>query len=352
MKDLSFIKDLKSLDLAKSYNTYKSVKQQGKASRISYIPPRFTFTLTSKCNLRCPTCQYVLTDPALFENAGLMKFDDYKSILDKYKRYIKSITLTGGEVTLHPEMEKFIDYALSLGLKVGAISNGILIRKKLASIKKLDDFNITLDAYDYESFARNRGGTVKQWESIMAGLDTLRENNIKFTISFLATSKNIGELFQLIELADRYQPTTLRLNSFNPHQDTRDLVLTKSDPQVMQVISEIMKRTDYSYKIKLPFVFDDQHAYFNHKICVYPWHGVYINEECDVAYCCQLPHESRIGNMRNGYQFNSPKMLNWRKTLMNHKLPVDCRYCHRRFKGNYTKFIAAKKKWVVLDPFL
>jgi hypothetical protein len=129
------------------------------------------------------------------------------------------------------------------------------------------------------------------------------------------------------------------------------LVLTKSDPQVMQVIAEIMKRNDYSYNIKLPFVFDDQHTYFSNKICVYPWHGAYINEKCDVAYCCQLPHESRIGNMRNGYNFNSKKMLSWRKMLMNHKLAVDCRFCHRRFKGDYTKFIAAKKKWKVLDPF-
>ena len=351
MINLSFIKDLKYLELAKSYNTYKSIRQQTKRSRISYVPPRFTFTLTSKCNLRCPTCQYVLTDPTLFENAGLMRFEDYQRILDQYKKYIKNLTLTGGEVTLHPQMEKFIDYAKSLGVKVGAISNGILIRKKWAAIKKLDDFNITLDAYDEQSFARNRGGTDKQWESIMAGLQKLREHHVEFTISFLATSKNITELFQLIELADAYHPTTLRLNSINPHSETRDLVLTKSDTRVMQVMTEIMKRNDYPYNIKLPFVFDDRHPYFRNKICVYPWHGVYINENCDVAYCCQLAHEPRIGNMCDSYDFNSPDMLSWRKMLMNHKLVVDCRFCHRRFKGDYSKFIANKKTWQDNDPF-
>jgi MoaA/NifB/PqqE/SkfB family radical SAM enzyme len=293
-----------------------------------------------------------LTDPQLFENAGLMRFDDYTRILDHYKRYITSLTLTGGEVTLHPEMEKFIDYAQSLGLKVATISNGILIRKKISSFKKLDDVNITLDAHDYESFSRNRGGTVKQWESIMEGLEALKQNSVKFTISFLATSKNIDDLFQLIELADRFQPTTLRLNSINPHGSDRDLVLTKSDAHVVQILSEIMKRKDYCYKVTLPFVFDDQHPYFRNKICDYPWHGAYINEKCDVAYCCQLPHNPRIGNMLNAYGFNSKKMLNWRKTLLDHKLPADCRYCHRRFKGDYTKFMATKKKWVDLDPFI
>ena len=351
MKNLSFLKHLKHLELVKGYNTYKSIRQEAKQSRISYIPPRFTFTLTSKCNLRCPTCQYVLTDPQLFENGGLMKFEDYQSILDKYKKYIKSLTLTGGEVTLHPEMEKFIDYAKSLGLKVNAISNGILIRKKLSAIKKLDDFNITLDAYDEQSFARNRGGTAKQWESIMAGLQELRADNIKFTISFLATSKNIEELFQLIELAETYQPTTLRVNSFNPHSDRRELVLTKSDPRVMGVITEIMKSTDYSYNIKLPFVFDDQHTHFRNKICVYPWHGVYINEKCDVAYCCQLAHDPHIGNICSGYTFNSPQMLRWRKMLMSQKLAMDCKFCHRRFKGDYSKFWAKTKIWEDNDPF-
>ena len=351
MKNLSFIKDLKHLELAKSYNTLKSIRQQAKRSRISYVPPRFTFTLTSRCNLRCPTCQYVLTDPELFENGGVMQFGDYQRILDRYKKYIKSLTLTGGEVTLHPEMEIFIDYAKSLGLKASAISNGILIKKKFSAIKKLDDFNITLDAYDEQSFARNRGGTAKQWDSILAGLQALQEHKIKFTLSFLATSKNIDELFQLIKLADTYRPTTLRLNSFNPHSETQDLVLMKSDPRVMQVMTEIMNRNDYAYDIKLPFVFDDQHTYFTEKVCVYPWHGVYINENCDVAYCCQLAHKPQIGNVCNGYDFNSHKMLSWRKMLMNHKLVADCRFCHRRFKGDYSKFSATKKTWQDNDPF-
>ena len=117
------------------------------------------------------------------------------------------------------------------------------------------------------------------------------------------------------------------------------------------LVDDIRFINDYSYNIKLPFLFDEQHPYFSNKICVYPWHGVYINEKSDVAYCCQLPHEARIGNMRNGYNFNSKKMLSWRKLLMDYKLPMDCRFCHRRFKGHYTKFYTAKKKWKVLDPF-
>jgi MoaA/NifB/PqqE/SkfB family radical SAM enzyme len=353
MKNISFIaKNLKPLNSASIYNNYKSIRQQGKIPKISFIPPRFSFTITSKCNLRCPTCLYVLQDPGIFEKSDFMRFDDYKSILHLYKKYITNLTLTGGEATLHPELEKFIDFSNSLGLKVSLISNGILVRKKLSALKGLHDLNITLDATDFESFARNRGGTEKQWGNIMEGLQTLRENNIKFTISCLVTRNNVDELFQLIDFADEFHPTTLRLNSFNPHSESSDLVLSKSDPHTLQVMAEIMKRNDYPYNIKMPFVFDDRHPYFTNKICLYPWHGVYINERCDVAYCCHLPHDSRIGNICDYYDFNSKKMLAWRKMLLNRQLPVDCRFCHRRFKGDYTKFDAAKKNWKVLDPFI
>ncbi|MGD9080800.1 MAG: radical SAM protein [Desulfobacterales bacterium] len=352
MKNISFItKNIKGLNVAKSINNIKSVRQQGQTAKISYIPPRFTFTITSKCNLRCPTCQYVIKDESFFENSSFMPIEDYKSILNQYKNFITNLTLTGGEVTLHPELEKLIDFSISQGLKVSLISNGILIRKQLSAIKKLYDLNITLDAVDFQSFARNRGGTEKQWDRIMEGLNTLKDHGIKFTVSFLVTRKNIDELFQLIEFADAFRPTTLRLNSFNPHSDDHDLVLTKSDPHVMGVVREMMQRKDYLYNIKLPFVFDDRHSYFSNKICLYPWHGVYINETGDVAYCCQLAHDTHIGNMHNGYDFNSPRMLEWRKMLLNHRLVVDCKYCHRRFKGDYSKFNAAKKKWTDNDPF-
>jgi hypothetical protein len=76
---------------------------------------------------------------------------------------------------LHPDLEKFIDISKSFGLKVALISNGILIKKKISSLQKLRDLSITLDAYDYESFSRNRGGTEKQWEQLMESLDALKE---------------------------------------------------------------------------------------------------------------------------------------------------------------------------------
>jgi len=342
-----------TFSLARNYNFYQLWKQRGKVAQISYVPSRFTFTITNKCNLRCPTCQYILKKPSFFNDSGFMDINNYKNILKKYHKYITHITLTGGESTLHPGLEKIIDISKSFGLKVAIISNGILITKKISSIQKLRDLrdlSITLDAYNFESFSRNRGGTKKQWEMLIANLKALREEGIKFKISFLATSKNIDDLHNMIEFVDNYQPDTLNINSFNPHGSNKELVLAKSDSHVIGVLSKILKRNDYSYNIKLPNLFDDKHPYHQNKICIYPWHGAYIDENCNVAYCCQLPHDASIGNICAEYDFNSNKMIAWRKMLLGHKLPVDCEYCHRRFRGDYTKFIASKRKWKINNP--
>jgi len=281
-----------------------------------------------------------------------MDINDYKNILAKYHKYITHITLTGGESTLHPRLGEFIDISESFGLMVAVISNGILIKDKIASVKRLRDLSITLDAYDYQSFSRNRGGTEKQWERLIEGLNALREEKIKFKISFLATSKNIDDFPRMIEFADQYKPDTLKFNSFNPHGGDKDLVLSKDDRHTMEVISRLLERKDYAYNIVLPNAFDDTNSsYFQNKICMYPWHGVYIDEKCSIAYCCQLPHDPGIGNIAVNYDFNSQKMLAWRKMLMNHKLPADCEYCHRRFRGDYTKFSASLGKWKIKYPY-
>ncbi|MGD2184895.1 MAG: radical SAM protein [Desulfobacterales bacterium] len=352
MKGVFLLKLTKNaLGLKGASNLYKFWKQRGKVAQISYVPSKFSFTITNRCNLRCPTCQYILKKPSLFKDSGFMDINDYQNILAKYHKYMTHITLTGGESTLHPDFGEFIDISESFGLKVAIITNGILIKEKISSVQKLRDLSITLDAYDYESFSRNRGGTEKQWNRLIESLNALSEGKIKFKISFLATSKNIDDLPNMIEFADQYKPDTLKFNSFNPHGGDNDLVLSKSDMHVMDVISKILERKDYAYNIVLPNVFDDKHSpYFQSKICMYPWHGVYLNEKCNIAYCCQLPHDPSIGNISANYNFNSRKMISWREMLMRRKLPVDCKYCHRRFRGDYTKFIASLKRWKIKYP--
>ena len=314
---------------------------------ISYIPSKFTFTIICKCNLRCPTCQYLINDPEMFEQADYMPLDLYKSILLKYQDHMKRITLTGGEPLLHPEIGEFIDFARSLKISVGLPTNGILIKNKLSILKKVSGhIQISLDAYDHESFYMYRAGTEKQWQSMVEGMQLLSENNIKFNISFLISKSNADQIVRMLEFAKSVRPVLVNFHSFNPHRGSIGLILREDDFSLKNILSEIMRKKDYSYDIRLPIVFDLDSEYFKTKVCEYPWNGVYVSEKGFIAYCCQLAHDESIGNIGVNYDFNSPKMQNWRKMLLDHKLSKDCVYCHRRFIGDEIIFNARERSWI------
>ena len=314
---------------------------------ISYVPEKFSITITCHCNLRCPSCQYLLQEGNFFDDSGHMPFEQFKYILDKFRSGIKKLTITGGEPTLHPELEKFIDYSQSLNIDVGFPTNGTLITKKLEIFRKVSGhFHISLDAYDEESFLKNRGGTKHQWNLIRQGIDTLKENDIAFDVSFLLSRDNIADIYRMIDFCNAVRPRLVKFHSINPHHGPTDVVLNANRPEVVDVLNEVTAKDDYPYNIVMPYVFDESNEFFSNKICCYPWDGVYIGEKGDIAYCCQLVHDSKIGNIFRDYDFNSDMMITWRSLMLNGRLPRDCKFCHRRFMGHYVHFDRKEKRWI------
>lgn len=318
----------------------------GRPIVIDYVPGKFTLTISSVCNLRCPTCLYLLNDANQFEGKGVMSYELYRYILDRYREHIKRITLTGGEPTLHPEIERFVDLAKEYGMDVGFPSNGTLIRRKLETFKKVSGHvQLSLDAYDFETFRRYRGGTAGQWDSILEGLELLRSNRIDFNISFLVSRDNVTEVPAMLRFADSVRPRLVNLHSYNPHGGPIDAVLRRSDERVMRVIRKVMEQSEYPFDISLPILFDEESSYFRMKTCDYPWKGVFINETGDIAYCCHLSHDRALGNISQSYDFNSPKMQSWRRMIEKRILSPDCLYCQRRFLGDEIQYNSAAGRW-------
>lgn len=95
--------------------------------------------ITNICNLNCPFCLKTKRDK---KN---MSFDEFKLALDKIKPYTKYIYLhILGEPLMHPEVNKFIDYA-SKDFNVNITTNGYLINK--LNSKNIRQINISLHSY-------------------------------------------------------------------------------------------------------------------------------------------------------------------------------------------------------------
>jgi hypothetical protein len=96
--------------------------------------------ITNKCNLRCKGCFY---KKRLGKDE--MSFLDYKEHIEKYLPEIQKIILLGGEPTIHPDLDKMLDFNRSLGLRSTIYTNGFDLRK--IENTNLRDVSIRIGVY-------------------------------------------------------------------------------------------------------------------------------------------------------------------------------------------------------------
>jgi len=90
------------------------------------IPVHPQLVITNRCNLNCHFCSCADRDKGLE-----LSLDEVTSVLDDLRRLgAKAITITGGgEPLLHPHFNEIIHHCRNIGLKVGLVTNGLLLRK-------------------------------------------------------------------------------------------------------------------------------------------------------------------------------------------------------------------------------
>ena len=125
------------------------------------------FEITEKCNLTCPTC-FSASSPA---ETWHMPFEEFAGKLDallaKGKGEADMIQLSGGEPTIHPEVERMVDYAFSRGLrKIYVNTNGLRLatdREFVERLARLDggrdrlQFYLQFDGFEERTQSLIRG---------------------------------------------------------------------------------------------------------------------------------------------------------------------------------------------------
>lgn len=336
------------LDFRKNLNMVKCLMQRQKR-KITYVPRVFVVSVSMKCNLRCPTCLYLLQSPNNLDGSGYINVSDFENMINKYAHIIETCGLTGGEVLLHPELGKLLEITEKKNLPTSITTNGILIKNRIDVLRSpiLDSISVSIDGYDYDTFRVYRGGTRKQFDNIVEGLSLLRKHDINFTLSFLLTSHNVGEMEKMLEFAYKMKPKVVSFYSINPHGDGRYTPLIMGNEECLQIIKSIISKTGYPFNIELPVIFDINSRYFKSAKCSLPWHCCTIAPSGNIAPCCHLMHSEEYGNIFKGYDFNSNKMMEFREIVMGKELLEACIYCYRRFMGDeYGVFDAKSKKWI------
>lgn len=110
------------------------------------------------CNLKCSHC-HVEASPKRREMMSREIFDKAMKIYDKFS--LDTIDITGGEPTLHPEIDYFIEESAKRSKNVILRTNLADLNKKTSLIKQLSEHNInivaSLPCYTKENVDKMRG---------------------------------------------------------------------------------------------------------------------------------------------------------------------------------------------------
>jgi len=115
--------------------------------RHTLYPISIQFAPTDKCNLDCDFCSVKNRNGDEIDyNLALKAISDFRQL------GAKSIEFTGGgDPTMYPQINSLIKAAYHYGYKIGMITNGVALTKKLdqCSLDKLNWLRISLNSLDY-----------------------------------------------------------------------------------------------------------------------------------------------------------------------------------------------------------
>ena len=100
------------------------------------------FEITERCNLTCPTC-FTASSP---HETWHMSFDDFAAKLDRLLASGRSdadmVQLSGGEPTIHPDLERMIAHCFERGIrKVYVNTNGLRLGREPDFARRLADLD-------------------------------------------------------------------------------------------------------------------------------------------------------------------------------------------------------------------
>lgn len=183
------------------------------ARRVLRAPVNVTWEVTLGCNLYCVHC---LSDAgrALDEELGS---EECLKLIDQWAAMkVFQVNIGGGEPFTREDFLRLLTYAHEKGIVTCVSTNGTLIdralAKKLAGLKMLF-LQVSLDGATPKVNDLIRGyGT---YDKIIAGMDHLASENVRFSINTVLTRMNFSEIEELRKIAKHFG-SGLRISRFRP----------------------------------------------------------------------------------------------------------------------------------------
>lgn len=299
-------------------------------------------SVTSHCNLRCSYCYMGMPSLQKYERGHLSTQTIFKFI-DEVIRLGENETNTvqffGGEPTVHPEIEKLIDFGLKRGLYVRISTNGMASKIRSDKLSRHTstpnvEWRVSLDSHVKEDHERYRGkGT---YDRVLKNLEYLKNTGANVSLKTVLHSKNIKTFEDYLEFANGYKfkvayGLLAHLGEASKNKIERQLTTR----EVVETIIEIYSRKPYLIDLLGPSPFGRMiRSLYVKNTTAFPRLFPYLHSDGVIYPMDELVRsEFAVGK---GFSIDSKKLAQLNKTLFLKK--TVCEQCSIEpfcYRGSY-----------------
>lgn len=214
---------------------------------------------SNACNINCQWCYPIQTGFRTAYKAH-MQAERLLALPKFLKEWgVRCAQVTGGgEPLVHPEIAAFFRRLVDVDLKLGLITNGVLLRSELIDI--LHDFadwiGFSMDAGTAATWSLLKGSPPKNFDKILRNMEELnsRKRGVRVAYKYLVNPSNYREVLEAARIAketgcdDFHLRPTYNFGSFNEIDYD----------EVNAILDEVKSFEDHSFQ-----VFTIKHKYSN-----------------------------------------------------------------------------------------
>jgi MoaA/NifB/PqqE/SkfB family radical SAM enzyme len=171
--------------------------------------PVFQIHPSLRCNLACAHC-YSASSPWSTTTLDVGLLCD--AIRDAADLGYRTVSVSGGEPLLYPELAAVLSFARELGLKTTVTTNGMLLDGR--HLERVAPFiNLLAISLDGDAAHHNEmRGDARAHERLMAGLNLVRERGVAFGFIHTLTRKSWEHIEAIVDFAARSGASLVQLH--------------------------------------------------------------------------------------------------------------------------------------------
>lgn len=283
----------------------KAVSVEEHGAQFNVLPILSEIAVTYRCNLKCRFC-YAACGCHQGSTVNEMTENDVLRVIKIIREQagVPSVSFTGGEPLMRPELERFVAAAVQTGLRVNLITNGTLLagNDRADRLKQagLSSAQVSLEGASAEIHDRLTG-VAGSFEKTLIGLKALRDAGIHVHTNTTISKLNAENLVEIVGLVAELGLSRISMNMIIPTGSAADMDLQVEYSDIWSMIEPAraaarMSDVEFMWYSPTPMcIFNPLATGFGNKSCAACDGLLSISPSGDVLPCSS--YAEPVGNL-------------------------------------------------------